>query len=353
FIIENNIFGKTPGHNDAIDFDRATRPGPIPQILYNMFTGGGDEALDLEADAHIEGNIFMHYHEDVYNTDPGESNTFSLGRGKNLMVVRNIFYDVDHVILVKEDSFVTFVNNTVVDVDKAALYFDLPGQTGGPGLGAYVDGSIFWDHEGMIFDQVGPSTQLAVSNSIIPSDWHHFGVGNIDTNPLFVDDQGDFRLKPDSKAIGAGPWGLDMGALVPAGAAISGEPNPVTYRTNAILTVGGPGITVYKYSVNNPAGPWSEERSADVPIELNNLLNGNSYTVYAIGKNSAGVWQSQEHPAASKTWTVDITYSELVINEILANTIETKSDMIELYYDGPAPLDLAGMSLSDDPTEPS
>jgi len=351
-IIENNIFGRTPGHNDAIDFDRAMRPGPIPQILYNMFTGGGDEALDLETDAHIEGNIFMHYHEDIYNTDPGESNVFSLGRGKNIMVVRNIFYDVDHIILVKEDSFVNFINNTVVDVDKSALYFDLPGQTGGPGLGAYVNGSIFWDNAGIIFDQISPSTQLEVSQSIVPSEWHNLGLGNIDADPLFVNEQGDFRLKPDSRAIGAGPWGLDMGALVPAGAAISGEPNPLTYRTNATLTVGGPGITHYQYSLNNPTGPWSTELSVEEPIELDNLLNSNSYTLYAIGKNSAGIWQSQDNPTASKTWTINVSYSELVINELLANTNEPDSDLIELYYDGPVPLDLAGMSLTDDPREP-
>ncbi|MBN2181939.1 MAG: lamin tail domain-containing protein [Sedimentisphaerales bacterium] len=351
-VIENNIFGKTPGHNDAIDLDRAARPGPIPQILYNMFTGGGDEALDLEADAHIEGNIFMHYHKDVYNKDPGESNVISLGSAKNLTVVRNIMYDVDHVILVKENSFVTFVNNTIVDADKAVIYFDLPGQTLGPGLGANVNGCIFWNNKGMIFDKVGPSTQLTVSNSIIPLEWHYLGAGNIDTNPLFADEQGDFRLRPDSKAINAGPWSLDMGAMVPAGAAISGEPNPVTYLTNATLIVGGPGITHYKYSINNPTGLWSEELPVDVPIELNNLLNKNSYTIYAIGKNSAGLWQSQEHPTASKTWTVDVAHSELLINEISANTAETESDMIELYYDGPAPLDLADMSLSDDPGEP-
>ncbi len=351
-IIENNIFGRTPGHNDAIDFDRATLPGPIPQILNNLFTGGGDEALDLEADAYIEGNIFMLYHEDIYNTDPGESNVFSLGREKNIMVVRNIFYDVDHVILVKEDSFVTFINNTVVDVDKSALYFDLPGQTGGPGLGAFVSGSIFWNNAGIIFDYLTPSTQLEVTQSIIASEWLNLGPGNIDADPLFVDEQGDFRLKPDSRAIGAGPWGLDMGALVPAGAAISGEPNPITYHTNAVLTVGGPGITNYKYSLNNPTGPWSEELSVDVPIELNDLLNNSSYTVYAIGKNFAGLWQSMDSPRASKRWTINTSYSEFVINEILANTIETKSDLIELYYDGPEPLDLTGMSLTDDPAEP-
>jgi spore coat protein CotH len=351
-IIENNIFGKTPGHNDAIDFDRVALPGPIPQILNNLFTGGGDEALDLEADAHIEGNIFMHYHEDAYNTDPGESNVFSLGRGKNIMVARNIFYDVDHVVLVKEGSYVNFINNTVVGVDKSAIYFDLPGQTGGPGLGALVSGSIFWNNAGAIFDYVSPSTQLEVTQSIIPSEWHNLGSGNIDADPLFVNEQGDFRLKSNSSAISAGPWGLDMGALVPAGAAISGEPNPVTYRTEATITVGGPGITHYKYSLNNQTGLWSEELSVDEPIELENLINNNSYTVYAIGKNYAGLWQSPDNPTTSKTWTINTSYSELVINEILANTIETQSDLIELYYDGPAPLDLIDMSLTDDQTNP-
>ena len=350
-VIENNVFGKTPGHNDAIDFDRAALPGPILQILNNQFTGGGDEALDLEADAHIEGNVFTHYHEDVYNTDPGESNVISLGRGKDITLVRNIFYDIDHVILVKEDSFVTFVNNTVVDVDKAALYFDLAGQTGGPGLGAYVDGCIFWN-SGIIFDQIGLSTQLSVSQSIIPSDWHYLGIDNIEADPLFVDEQDDFHLKSDSAAIETGPWGLDMGALVNGGAAISGESGPVTYHREARLTVGGPGITHYKYSLNNPAGPWSEEILVDVPIELNNLYNRNSYTVYVIGKNSAGLWQNVYEPTVSKTWTVDTSHRELVINEILANTIESKSDLIELYYDGPASLDLTGMSLTDDPDEP-
>ncbi|MHC4676499.1 MAG: lamin tail domain-containing protein [Planctomycetota bacterium] len=45
----------------------------------------------------------------------------------------------------------------------------------------------------------------------------------------------------------------------------------------------------------------------------------------------------------------------MVINEVLARNIEavdhngTNPDMIELYYDGPAPLNLADMSITDDP----
>jgi hypothetical protein len=148
------------------------------------------------------------------------------------------------------------------------------------------------------------------------------GEGNIDADPLFVDQSGnsaqtssgltdsdgDFHLKSDSPAVGAGPWGLDMGAYVPAGAAISGEPDEITWRTDAALTVGGPGITHYKYSLNDPLGPWSAERPVETPITLTGLQNGRSYVVYAVGRNSAGVWQSEDSPTVSRAWTVDTSY---------------------------------------------
>jgi hypothetical protein len=350
FIIENNIFGTTKGHNDAIDFDGPSRPDPVAQILNNVFRGGGDDALDLESDAHIEGNVFMHYHKDVHNTDPGESNVISAGGGKEYVIVRNVFHDMDHAMIIKDDSFATFVNNTVVDADKAAIYFDLAGQTRGPGRGVYVDGSIFRDAE-TIFDEVTALTEISVNRSIIPAEWHEFGMGNIDADPLFVEAGSDFHLKPYSPAIGTGPYGLDMGAYVPGGAAVYGEPDEVTYRTSAALAVGGPGITHYRYSLNGVQ--WSEERPVDEPIELTNLLNGQSYAVYVTGKDSAGNWQSEENPSASRTWTVDVSYHKLIINEVLATNISaiehegTFPDFIELYYDGPAPFDLAGMSIAD------
>ena len=60
--------------------------------------------------------------------------------------------------------------------------------------------------------------------------------------------------------------------------------------------------------------PWSQEISVDVPIELTNLLNGSSYTVYVIGKNSAGIWQNEYNPSVSRTWTIDKSHRPLVIN---------------------------------------
>ena len=353
FIIENNVFGLDKGHNDAVDVDGSSRPNPIPQILNNTFLGGGDDALDLESDAHIEGNRFFNYIKDRWNTASGEANVISAGAGRHYVMARNTFYNVQHIAQVKDDAFLTFANNTVVDACEPAIYFDLDLPGRGPGRGADVDGAIFWGAP-EVFAGVVTTTDLTVDHTILPSAWHSYGVGNIDADPLLVDvPGGNFGLKPDSGAVGTGSWGLDMGASVPAGAAISGEPYAVTYHRDAALTVGGPGITDYRYALNNPAGPYGSEISVNVPIVLTNLTNGQSYTVYAIGKNSAGVWQSEDNPTASHTWTIDTSHSDLLINEILAHTHGTEPDIIELYYDGPASINLTGMSLTDDPADPA
>jgi hypothetical protein len=86
------------------------------------------------------------------------------------------------------------------------------------------------------------------------------------------------------------------------------------------------------------------------------LVDGASYAVYVLGKNSGGIWQTS--PNATRTWQVDTSYSRLVINELLAWTqsalenTEAHPDLVELYYDGPYPLDLSGMSLTDDAGQP-
>ncbi len=81
----------------------------------------------------------------------------------------NVFFDADHVAQVKDGAFMDFVNNTVVQVANAALYFELPGHTQSPGRGANVDGCIFWLAAEPLFDRVSRISQLAVNRSILPS----------------------------------------------------------------------------------------------------------------------------------------------------------------------------------------
>jgi len=365
-VFEGCIFGLATGYNDIIDFAGGQRPGPILQIYDSLFLGGGADGPDLDgADAHLEGNIFMCFNR---NQGPDStSNAIAIGRNggdaTEICVVRNLFVDNDHAVLLKEDGFLLAENNTFVNTSVAAISFGEPDHSppGPPGEGAYLARNLFWDNTAMFahyFEDSHPDygpTELVIDDSILPAVWHDLGIGNIDTDPLFIG-RDDFGLKAMSPARGASPCGLDMGAYVPAGASVYGEPDQWTHRTAAVLGVCGPGITHYRYSLNDSNGPWSEERSVDVPIELMGLQDGRSYTVYVLGKNSAGRWR--QRPNASRTWTVDVSYRRLVINEILAvneTAYEhegTYPDLIELYYDGPGALNLSGMSLTDDPQRP-
>jgi len=360
-VFENNVFGICSGDKqDVVDFS-ASGLNLSPQFINNIFLGGGDDGLDLDGtNAYIGGNVFMNFHRN-FSPEEGESYAISTGydqaNSSNHVIVRNLFLNCDNVVLVKDRSWVTFENNTVVGCTGAGINFDEPLETDvEPGDGAYLDGNIFWNVN-TILGELTASTNVTVNRSLLPFEWHHLGVGNIDADPLFVDeDGGDFNLKAASPAIAAGPCGLDMGAMVAGGAAICGEPDAVTYRTDAELTVGGPGITHYKYWFTGE--PWSPELPVDIPIELANLTGGESYIVDVIGKNSAGIWQSESNPTASQAWTVDVSHSSLLINELLAindSTFEhtaTFPDFVELYYDGPSSLNLAGVSITDDSEDP-
>jgi hypothetical protein len=352
-ILKGNTFGTTTGYNDIIDFSGCSRPGPILQVYDNIFSGGQDDGLDLDGtDAHIEGNIFVNFKGGVTST----SNAIATDLDSEITAVRNIFLNNDRAVLLKGDAFLQAEHNVFGGSNFSAINFQEDAVTL-PGEGAYLAGNIFWDNNSLFENKFGADPNIVVNRCIIPAEFHSLGEENIDADPLFVDaDANDFHLKPISPAIGAGINGLDMGAYVPTGASVLGEPNGLTYHTNVNLTVDGPGITHYKYQLND--GPWSSERSVDTLIELTGLANGNSYTVYTIGKNSAGAWQTDPNANASSTWTVDTSYSQLVINELLAQNVEavnhygTTPDLIELHYDGPAPLSLYDMSISDNPDNP-
>jgi len=354
-VLEGNTFGAVSGNADVIDFTGGKRPGPILQVYDNVFLGGEDDGLDLDGtDAHIEGNIFTNFH---YNggEPSGTGNAIATGEADDansqVTVVRNIFYDNDHAALLKENCFMHAENNVFYGCTIAVVNFDEPGHALGPGKGAYMDGNIFWNNTS-VFQNFYPAVTVTVHRSILPAALHYLGSGNIDAEPLLADpDNGDFSLLAGSPALGTGPNGLDMGAMVPAGASISGEPPAVTYQTEATLTVGGPGIIAYRYRVNDEP-TWSAERSVDVPIELTDMNDGFSYTVYAVGKNSAGRWQGEDQATASKTWTVDLNAGlnphDVVINELLAHSnAPPYVDWIELHNTTNTEIDLSGWFLSD------
>ncbi len=292
--------------------------------------------------------------KDEFNNDPGQSNTISASSG-DFWVVQNVFDNVQHASLVKEDAFMYFLNNTVIGSEFAPLYFDLAGQTSGPGRGAYVEGSLFADTE-TVFDQVLPTTELQVSYSFLPAEETVTGEHNLIGDPHVGGSEGDYELRPGSLAAGSGPNGADMGARGTAGATISGVPPAAIARDSATLTIGGPAIVEYRYRLDE--GPWSTARPVDTPIQLTGLAPGD-HQVHVVGRDRMGEWQPMTQATASPIWTVNAQAAAQVrINEILAHNVAAASadgsypDLVELYNEGIISFDLSGMSLSDDLDQP-
>ena len=415
FLVEGNLFGRTSGETDILQLNSVSvKGGPVAQIIDNVFTGGSGALVDNNGtDAYLEGNLFLH----ANLGSPGRSSSAAIAAGpagtgnlntQQLTIVRNVFYHNDYGILCQTGASATMYGNTFIQNAGAILFHQTANAASGPARAAYVDSCIFWNSgseaNGTAFENGtgtfvnGQDTQLVVNNSIVASRFAGLGTGNLEADPILVDADRDVQvdaslscfsvgfpgfavgghllagmipdvhLRPESPALRGGFNGADMGATIPPGASISGEPDPVTWKTSATLTVGGPDLSGYKYRVNN--GPWSApvlrpEAGLSVtpmplpPIVLTGLQNGQSYTVSVIGQNAAGLWQSESSATTSRTWKIDTSYRRLVINEVLAANTSVLApggalaDMVELYYDGPTALDLSGMSLSDDPQQPA
>jgi len=361
FNLIGNVFRSTTDSNDIVDFSGGRRPGPIIYIIGNSFTGGTDDCLDLDGiDAHIEGNIFTDIHSDDPDR-PSTSNCIATDDDAHITVVRNIFDNVDHALLLKNDADAIFENNIVRGATLGAISFNEPLRRVDAGSHIVARGNIFIDNT-LTFsfpnhlDGTDNPPVITAENNIMPAAEHHYGSSNMDIDPAFVDAAaGDFRLLPGSPAIGSGINGTDMGAFTPPGASISGEPPASTRQSSATLSVYIPGISgiesgsftsEYRWRLNG--GSWSANTPIATPITLTNLTNG-SYTVEVVGKNSAAWWQVDSAPTASKTWTVnDALPVQVRINEVLADS-EFSSDWIELYNGDSTDFDLAGMSIADNP----
>jgi hypothetical protein len=343
-LIQGCQFGAPAGYNDVIDFTGGNRPGPIVQFINNVFNGAVDECFDMDGtDAHIEGNIFLNVHQDATRASTANpiATGADAGNTTELVVARNIFYSCDHAVLVKEGGSILMDNNTIVNistnaparVEAAFINFGEPHRSVSGGRGIILRGDIFWDlHSTTPLLNFTNGVMFLESSHTIMAQTNLPGPGNSSGNPLFLDAGGamtgtsilgNLALQPASPGVGAGPNGLDIGALVPGGASISGEPAATTTNTSATLHISGPGIYAYKWRLDD--GPWSDAVSltnswmigpgyltTNSLVELTNLAAGR-HTVQVIGMNSAGIWQGTNYgdgplatniPTVSRPWTV-------------------------------------------------
>ena len=166
-IIDGNVFANSNNGGDVIDFLGADRPGPVLQVRNNIFLGGGDDGLDLDGtDAHIEGNVFMNFQKNTSRATT--SNAIATGLPQSgesnrtqITVVRNLFINNDHAMVLKEDAFATIQHNVFVGSREAVIQFNEGNGTAvlGPGKGAMLDGNIFWNNA-QLFKNLEDSAEL-------------------------------------------------------------------------------------------------------------------------------------------------------------------------------------------------
>lgn len=342
-LIKGCVFGAPRGYNDSIDFTGGNRPGPIAEFIDNVFLAAVDDCFDMDAtDAHIEGNIFLNIQQDAQRDSSSNPITTGEGNGiSELYIARNIFFNCEHTLLLKDNGTAVMQNNTIVHlvtnatartgsgnpIPPGIILFGEPWRGRPLGGGAIYEGNIAYDLDPIIaanpFPLYDPASSFFVVSHSLTQGTNWPGDGNLSSDPMFVNLSGpmtaanirsNLALLAGSPAIGTGPNGLDMGALVPAGASISGAPSEPTTNTTATLRVAGPGIVAYRWQLDD--GAWSSEipltNSFLITATLFSGTNGSvhlsglgagQHTFRAVGKNSAGSWQDTNE-AAIVTWEV-------------------------------------------------
>ncbi len=415
-----NSFNGNRGHQDVFDGDSGrwsprdtannqTNGQFMLDCRFNHFFGlAGDEHIDLGGDAYVASNIFENARKDFWTNDTGYSNAISSGDkgdGTTIMVVRNVCYDLDHVINCKARTATIFEHNTVANIHADFLFqgqtvnqnvtcapinFFIPGDGANPtvGDGAYMGFNLVSNVPHMFS---GPDANAAGNGITTKIEFFHnlidqlgdpvigpnhpggFFSGTYGPNeagtPGFVNPAGeDYSLIASSTARRTAPGGFDYGAGIPEWAYVVGGPVGTTDQTSASFTIGGPGIVAYKWRLDG--GAWSASvqigdggllpRTGTTvrqsTLALNSLTPG-THTLEVLGQDMAGNWQDNDaartiigaaqSAPTSRTWTVETAAPLIRINEVLANSA-TLADQVELHNFGTVPVTLTGWSLTDD-----
>src|ERR1043166_333766 len=373
--------------------------GPIIQFIDNVFMGSDDDILDLDGtDAWVEGNIFFRSHR---NGSPDSSSAVSggndSGNTSEVTIINNIFFDCDQAATAKQGNFYTFLNNTVVHQSSAG--YDDAGvgavlnfaDTGiAAAAGSYIEGNILYDIE-RLTRNVTNATPLAnaitFNNNLMPLSWFGPGTNNSTANPLFkhvptLAETTNFTnwasaqimrdwlsLLPGSPAAGAGALGANKGAGA-LGAMVAVNPGATTNdativvginRTgNSIPTAGfpnGSGYTHYKWRLDG--GAWSAETPIASALNIPGFKSG-THRLDVSGKRDSGTYQDDPDWAelALPTTVYNRSAQQVRFNEVLASNLNavnhqgTHPDLIELFNPGSADLDISGLRLTDDASNP-
>lgn len=359
-IIRRCYFGKPIGYNDAIDFTGGNRPGPIIQLINNVFMGGDDDLVDLDGtDAWIEGNIFLHAHKNGGNpeTASGVSGGSNGGATSEITIIGNIFFDCDQAVTAKQGNFYTLLNNTIVHINKtggtdteaAVIQAGESGST--PAAGMYLEGNIIFDAPRLTRTYDPALSLVTFTNNILPVAWNGPGGGNLVADPAFdyVPNVSETQFSSWAEAQVIWSW-LNLEAESPAmgkgapasGVFLFGAPSGLSADTTARITVGinrtgngilrpgwpeGSGITAYKWRLDSIV--WSDEVAIETPIVLSGLALG-PHRLEVMGKNDAGFFQEDWVLGADPT---GFQSAEWIVVELLKiSSVELNGGEIQMWF---------------------
>ena len=365
WIVENCVFGKTTGYADVIDFTGGKLPGPVPQFLYNRFLGGSDDGLDLDgADAYIEGNWFSNFHK--ANGSDSESHAVATGVyngvSSNISLIRNVFLNNDHDLLLKEWSSAYAAHNTFVGSRLGSVSFMELVRRTQPPVSLEMEGNIFQDTKVLhaLSDALvlNPKISVRIDSSLMPEMWHAYGSGNVSGDPAFVDlVGGDVQLKAHSPAIGIASLGFDAGAEVPSGVAIGGnQVKGVAVGRQLDIQVGGAGIHSYRYRLDY--GDWSATMSVAQTLRLDEMGDGWHHVEF-MGQNRAGNWLDLPEQIRKVDWLRSNETTPIRFSEVFAHSVPwhddaiMRSEFVELVNLESVRIVLDDYSITDDAQNPS
>ncbi len=135
-----------------------------------------------------------------------------------------------------------------------------------------------------------------------------------------LDGAGNWQTAADATSYN---WKVDTTVKT---AILSDLPPTLTNQTSVSITVGGTGVTRYKYSLDG--GSWSAEivASETAKISLTGLVSG-SHTLKVIGGDDIGNWQATGS-ATSFTWVVDTNVKIAVLSQTPTNPSNQKTAAI-------------------------
>jgi len=189
----NRIEGVHNG-DDAIDINADwIHVSPTPVVIEaNVILRSSGDGIDLGGCSPlIRGNLIY------LCTDKG----ISLGEGSDPTIENNILLMNRMGIAVKDGSNPLIINNTIVKNRVGLSYYQKEAGYGG-GKGKAVNCIVWGNGKNVVQDALSVPN---ISHSIVGGETVWPGEGNLNENPLFLDeDRNDLRLRVDSPAVDSG-----------------------------------------------------------------------------------------------------------------------------------------------------